>query len=226
MSNKVKKEVDYAQNALFREVAEDVEKEQLKQFFSHYGKRICAIIAVVFLLVLSYEGFKWYRNNTISKDAASYIKALNMSLYRAETSLEELKKIVDKDASGYALLSRFQIASLQLNEGKNEEAYEEMKALAYDVSIPEPFRHLATMILGYYLLDVDGSYQEVMNLVSPLNIADSVWRGSAREILAINEYRAGNVAKAMELLKANEKDAELPESFATRAKEMLSVIKL
>ncbi len=224
MSNRNDEEFDNYQRSLFREVSEDVEKEQLLQFWKKHGKKAVIATSCVMTIVLSILGYNLYRNWSIETNALLYSDAIAKSLHNPDSAVKTYNELIEEDSDGFALLSRIQKAALMLDEGKEDEGFAELKAIGVDESIPSPFRNLAKTVLAYHLLDKEGKDTEIIELVTPLASEDSLWRGSAREIMALISIKSGDKAKAKELLNQNASDAKLPDSFKVRAREMLSVM--
>ncbi len=225
MSKHDNTEQDNYQRALFREVSEDVEKEQFMRFWKKYGKKIAVTSSVVLLIVFSVLGVVLYKNWKIEQNAVIYAEAINQSLYKPQAAQKVFQNLIEQDFDGFALLSRIQIAAIELDQGQEAQGFATLKSIGADKTVAAPFRNLVNTILAYHLLDKAGTEKEIIELLEPLNKENSLWRGSAREILALVALKKSENARAIELLELNITDANLPDSFKIRAKEMLSVIK-
>ncbi len=225
MSDNRNEEFDNYQRALFREVSEDVEKEQFMRFWRKHGKKTVVIVGSVLFVVFSVLGYVLYKEWKTENNALVYAKALDESLYQPDKAEAVYKQLVAQDSDGFALLSKIQLAATMIDKGQEDEGFAELKTISNDTKIPMPFRNLSSTILAYHLLDIDGKEAEIIEIVTPLMTEKSLWRGSAREIMALSAIKEGATQKAKDLLVQNVNDANLPDSFKIRAKEMLSVMK-
>ncbi len=225
MSNRNTDEFDNAQRALFREVTEDVEKEQFLLFWKKYGKRFAIISSVCLLAAFSFVGYTFYCDWKVEQNAIIYADALSKSLHNPTSAGKKFDQLIQEDSDGFALLSKIQKAALLLDEGKKEEGFDVLRSIANTDSVPMPFRNLSGTILAYHLLDEKDKQDEIIALATPLAMEGSLWRGSAKEILALVALQQNDTEKAIELLQQNVTDTRLPDSFKVRAQEMLSAIK-
>ena len=100
-------------DGLFREIDEDVRKEQLANIWNQYGIYILGAIAAIILGVIGYK-YNSYSNQQTGETAA-------MHIYKAESLVEEKKvkdaltlynKLAKSGPEGYAALSKLRIGSL------------------------------------------------------------------------------------------------------------------
>lgn len=224
MNKNTTQEFDNYQRALFREVTEDVEKEQLFLFWKKYSKKIIIYSSAFLFVMFSVFSFLFYQNWKTEKNALIYTNALEESLYDSEVSNKMFQQLINDNHDGFALLAKIEQAALLLNDNDKTQGFQALKNIANDNNIASPFRNLAVIVLGYHLLDEEGTEKEIISLITPLADDNNLWRGSAREILALLALKSEDKDNTVTLLQKNIDDNKLPDSFKTRAKEMLSVL--
>ncbi len=96
-------------------------------------------------------------------------------------------------------------------------------AIGNDTSVPAAIRDTAKLRAAYLLVDT-GTYDQVSTEVAALAVAGNSLRHSAREVLGLSAYKAGDLAKAQEWFKQIADDAESPRNVANRAQMLLDLI--
>ena len=123
-----------------------------------------------------------------------------------------------------ALLARMQQAGLLAEKGQRETAVKAFDAIAADSSADGALQDLAR-VRAAYLLASDASPADLKKRLAGLDVAGSAWRASAREILALAEYRAGNLSEADKLLASLLTDPETPAGMRQRAQRFSALLK-
>ena len=72
--------LDPQQNALFREIDEELRNDKMKAFWEKYRFLIAAVIVCAILGAVAFETFKYWREQLKERDAAAYTDALTLAL--------------------------------------------------------------------------------------------------------------------------------------------------
>jgi hypothetical protein len=95
-------------------------------------------------------------------------------------------------------------------------------ALASDSSAGEVLQDLAAVRAGLILVDT-APYQELRSRLEPLTASDRPFRHTARELLALSAWRAGDAAATRHWLDLIMADRQTPPDVRRRA-EMLAAL--
>lgn len=181
---------------VFREVDEEVRRDQLANIWSKYNG---LIMAAAVLLVVGVGGWRFYEYQTLK--AAEAAGAMLDSALRdlrdpdkaadGEKALAELAK---GDAAGYRAIARFRLAA-ELAKSDAAAAIITYDAMAKDAALDANFQSLAAIRAA--LLRVDSQpYAEFRKTVEPLATATGLWRHTARELLGVSALKAGEMDEA------------------------------
>ena len=91
-------------------------------------------------------------------------------------------------------------------------------------SVDGPLRNMAR-IRAAYLLSDKTSVEVLKKRLAGLDVPGSAWRGSANEIIALAEYRAGNLAEADKLITVLLADPETPAGLRQRAQLFAALLR-
>jgi hypothetical protein len=204
--------------SLFREVDEEVRREQAKKLWDRYGTYLVAISLAVIIGVAGWKGWQYWELNRSQAAAKVYFD--QGSDAGRDSELQELSK---SGPSGYALLARFSLAGELAKSGKRDEAIKAYEAIAADRSVPQAFREAATIRAAYLLADTASSADLTARLAA-LDKPDSVWRLPIREIHALAAWREGRYADAFKLASEIAADPAAPQGMRQRAQIMAAVL--
>jgi hypothetical protein len=120
-------------------------------------------------------------------------------------------------------LARFQKAGGLVAAGNMDAAITEYVDLANDSSLTDLMRGLANVRAAVILID-HGSREDVEARLSKLNTRDNPWRNTARELLGLAAYKAGDSAAADKLFSEIVGDPLAATNIRQRAQIMLSLL--
>lgn len=209
---------------IFREIDEELRQEKLRSLWKSYG---AYVIAAMVLIVAAVGGFRFYQSWETSQSGlsgAKYATALRLlgdgKIDQAAPLLADLAK----DGYGaYPVLARLQEAASLAKSGRRDEAVALYDAIAADSSVDATFRDLARIRACFLLVDV-ASPEEIAERLGPLAADDGIWRHTAREIMALSQYAAGDFAKADETFDRIMADPAAPARLKSRAEIMRTLI--
>jgi hypothetical protein len=207
---------------IFNEIEEDIRRERMARLWKRFGPLVVAAAVLIVAGVSGWRAWDWYSAKQAAEAGSRYNAALLLS---AEGKPEEAEAALDalaKDApSGYSVLARFRAAS-ELSATDKPAAAARFEAIAQDISVPALLRDLARIRSALSLLDT-GSPADVASRVEPLATANNGWRHSAREILALAAWKAGNVDDTRRWSEELVVDPETPPGARARGQLLLDL---
>ncbi|MBB4267579.1 tetratricopeptide repeat protein [Roseospira visakhapatnamensis] len=217
-------QMDVSQEALFREVEEDLRSEQMQRLWKRFGGHVIAAALVVVLVVAGFEGWKAWQSSVRSSEAQRYFAA---DTPRAGTdagpAVGPLRDLADEGRTGYAALAALRRAEVLAAQGDAAAAILAYDALSADGSAPQAARDLATMLAALHALDTEGE-DSVRGRLRPLTQDDSPWRPLAEEMLALLAMESGDVAVARATYQGLASDRDVPDGVRRRAADMLAAL--
>jgi hypothetical protein len=202
-----------------REIEEDLRRERLIKIWERYSFLIVGAAILLVVAVGSWRGWQWYQLRQSAKDGARYEQALALAASGKHAEAEKEFTEITKDATtGYRLLSRFRLAG---ETGKRDvtAGVAAFDAIAADSSVNSTLRDLARVRAALLLVDT-ASVAEITTRVQPLIGPSATFRNSAKEILALAHFRAGDRKEAAKLYTEILADPMAPSSLKNRAQVM------
>lgn len=208
---------------IFSEIEEDIRKDRAKRIWQRFGKYV---IGAAVLLVLVVGGWRVYEGWADSRAAAAgdrFLDAVTLLEENPQTGIEALEAVAADSPASYGALARFRVASALAQDGNFDEAIAHFRELTSDSSLDPLVRDVASIRLGYLLLD-HGSAADVEGLLLELSDTTHPFSHSAREIRAFAAMKAGNREQALGLFLELVSDFNSPESVRSRARVALDVL--
>lgn len=209
---------------IFREIEDELRRENLRQLWKRYGKYIIVLAVAAVVATAAVMGWRAYQNKQRAARGVEYAAAL--ALVRANKPADAASafaKLASESDSGRAVLARLEEASAKLDAGDTPGAIAIYDRLAADGSIDPKFRDAATILAARYTLD-KGDVKAVIAKLKPLTVATSPWHGLAQELTALAELQAGDKTKARQDFKALAGDAAVSPDIRQRAQAMTETL--
>lgn len=211
-------------DALFREVEEELRREQFAKIWARYGSYI---IAAAVLIVLAVGGVKYWESHKLSTSQAAgaeYEAALALSeAGKAEDAAKAFEALAANGPAGYATLAELSLVRAKLKAGQREEALAIFDKLAQS---PSTDRHLADFarLQAASLRLGQADFTEIKTRLTPLMGDESSWRYIARELLGTAAVKAGKLDEARTTLAPLLVDPQVPHGAVERVKRLMSTI--
>lgn len=208
---------------IIREVDEELRRERFEKLWQHYGGYIVGAALLIVLAVAGWRAWDWYETRAAAKSGARFEAALQLlnegKRFEAEAAFNAIAK---EGTAGYRLLARFRAAAeaAKTDSAAGVIAYE---ALAADSSVDPALRELAKLHTGLILVDTAPA-SEIAARLEPLTAPQAPFRHSAREVLGLAHYRAGDRAKAQKIFTEIAADPETPAAMRKRAEIMRTLV--
>ena len=206
--------------SLFREVDEEVRREQAKKLWDRYGTYLVAVSLAVIVGVAGWKGWQYWQLNRSQAAAKVYF---SQGPEAAGPRDSELEGLVHSGPAGYALLARLSLAGELAKTGKRDEAVQAYDAIAADRSAPQAFRDAATIRAAYLLADTASS-ADLSARLAALDKPDSTWRLPIKEIYALAAWREGRYQDAFQRASEIATDPAAPQGMRQRAQIMAAVL--
>lgn len=185
---------------VFREVDDDLRREQLKRLWQRYGKFVIAAAVLVVVAVAVSVILTSISEGRAAADADRFYAA--SALEEAgdfEGAREAFIALREDGTGGYPLLAEFHLATIEAATGNDAAAVAAFDAIANDPSVDRGFRDVAAIRAAMVLLDT-ASYNELSARLAPFNVDGNPFRFLAIELLAISAISESRYEEAWTLI--------------------------
>jgi hypothetical protein len=215
---------DLEQDNLFKEIDEDLRKENYNKLWNKYGS-IAIAIAVLFVAgVGGQQAWNAYSLNQRSTSSAQLSVALRaVAEGRTGEADAVLAKLAEDGSDGYTLLARFNQAALLAKSSNAGAAADAYLVISADADIDPLFRGLATVLSVLHDMD-SGDSGQMTERLAPLLETTSPWRHSAKELTALLARKSGDIKRAKDLFRELTDDGSAPQGIRARAAEMSAIL--
>ncbi|MFZ5690270.1 MAG: tetratricopeptide repeat protein [Pseudomonadota bacterium] len=205
---------------IFHEVDEEVRRERLKRLWDQYGLYILVLVVLFVAGVAGWRGFEYYQNQRAAEFGSQFEAAAALAeagkLAEAE---KEFARIAAEGNRGYRVLARLREAEAAIPRDRAA-AVTQFDAIAADASFDQRFRDLAAIRAG--LLQVDTApLADMQKRLEPVSATGRPFRHTARELLALSAFRAGDKAALQRWSDLIASDAESPAQMRARIEAIL-----
>jgi hypothetical protein len=208
---------------IFREIDEELRRDNLLKLWSRYGRHVIA--AVVGVLLIAGAVVVW-RNHELSlrqAEATRYAGALSLAEDGKPADAAKVFAAIVGEGGGYGLLASFEQAGLLAKSGDHKAAITLYDRLAAAPGIAPAFHNLAVLLSVMQEMP-HAAPQAIIARLAPLTQVGDPWRPTALELTAIARLEAGDVKGALALYKGLADDATAPRSLRARAAEMAAAL--
>jgi hypothetical protein len=207
---------------IFREVDEEVRREQLKRLWERWGNYILAAAVLVVLAIAAWRAWDWWQMKKAQEAGAAYESALSLAQADKHDEAEAaFAKIAADSPKGYRILARFREAA-ELGARDPAAAVKAYDALASDGSLGPLLQDLAQIRAALILVDT-APYQDLRTRLEPLTASERPFHHSARELLALSAWRTGDQTAARHWVDLILTDAQTPSNIRNRAEMLMAL---
>ena len=188
---------------LFDEVDEEVRREQLKRLWDRYSIYIIAAALLIIAAVGGWRGYQYLEAKKAAEAGAAFDKAVELSEQNKHAEAEAaFTDLAARAPSGYRMLARLRAAAEVANRDPQAAAklYDDIAA---DRSVGATERDLAKVRAAGLSLET-ASYPSMLQRLEPATVPGATFRHTARELLALSAWRAGDTAAARLLLRSKD----------------------
>ncbi|MDP3908157.1 tetratricopeptide repeat protein [Novosphingobium sp.] len=214
---------DAAQQDVFlREVDEALREQQMVDIAKRYGIIIGGGIT---LLLVGLGGYLFW-DHSVKQSAGEVSERTTLVLDRlasgptsAGAALGDLAALKTEGSAGARANAAMLHAAALVQTGKTDEAAREFAAIAANADAPQPLRDLAAIRELSIRFDAVPPSQ-VVDRLKPLAVPGNPWFGSAGELVGMAYLKQGKPELAGPLFAAIGKDKEVPQSLASRMRQL------
>jgi hypothetical protein len=207
---------------IFQEVDEEVRREQLKKLWDRYG--IYAVIAAFLVVagIAAWRGYAWFEAQKAAEAGAAFEAASTLAETGKHGEAEAaFAKVAADGTSGYRNLARLRAAS-ELAQVDPKAAIAAYDKIAADGTVGAVLQDLAALRAGAILVDT-ASFDEAQRRLEPLAANDRTFRHTARELLVLAAWRAGDSAAAKRWFDMIAADVQTPASTRSRVEMLMAL---
>jgi hypothetical protein len=208
---------------IFREIDEELRRDNLLKLWSRYGRYI---MAVAVLVLVAAGGVVAWRDHQLSERRAQslrYASALSLARDGKQAEAAKVFAAVAQESGGYATLAAFEEAELLAKSGDRKGAVAAYDRIAARAGLDPVFRDLAVLLSVMHGTS-DGNPHAVIDRVAPLTAPGNPWRSTALELSAGARVEAGDRSGALDLYKTLADDLTAPQGLRARATEMAAAL--
>lgn len=211
-------------DSFIREVNEELRSEQFRNAWARYGKLAIGLAVGIVVATAAWRGYEYWAEHNASASGDRFLAALTLVREGKKDEAEAALKTLESNSSGaYPVLARMRAATLQAEKGDAAGAIAAFTAIGKDAALPDVLRDTARLRAAYLLVDT-ASYEEVSAEAEQIAVPANALRHSAREVLGLAAYKAGDMVKAKEWFSQTANDPQAPGNVASRARMMLDLI--
>ena len=207
---------------IFEEVDEEVRREQLKKLWDRYG--ILVVIAAVLVVagIGAWRGYQWWEAKKAAEAGAAFEAASTLAETGKHSEAEAaFAKVAVDGTAGYRHLARLREAA-ELAQGDAKAAVAVYDKIAADGSVGPVLQDLAALRAGALLLDT-ASFAEARQRLEPLTGDDRTFRHTARELLVLAAWRAGDSTAAKRWFDMIIADVQTPAATRSRVEMLMAL---
>jgi hypothetical protein len=205
---------------IFQEVDEEVRREQLKKLWERYGHYAVAACIAIVIGVGAWRGYEWWQIKQAAQSGAAFEQAVTLAeAGKHQDAAAAFAKLAADGTAGYRVLARLRDAAELATTDRNA-AIAAYDAIATDSRVGQVVQDLAAVRAAVLLVD-SAPYPEILQRLEPATAADRAFRHSAREILALSAWKAGDMSATRRWTEMIMSDPQTPPGPRSRA-EMLS----
>lgn len=214
---------DQTDDALIREVDDELREEQMMKLWQRYGGFVVGIAVVIVAIVAGYQGWKSYTISTRTDEGERFHAAVQLVQNGSSAEgLNAMRTLAGDASSGYGVLAKFQAAALLNKQGDVAGAAQAYQDIARENIGNVALSGLAN-ILGILAEVNAGGYdrQALEFRLTTLAEDGHPYRHSARELLGVIALEAGDTAKANAAFSQLAEDVTAPKGLRDRAKNLM-----
>ncbi len=209
---------------IFREVDEEVRRQNMEALWKKYGN---LLITLAVLLVLAVGGWRYYQHRqeqAAEVSAEKFEAALELAKAGKTPEAESaFAALATEGTPGYKALAQLRAAA-EVSKRDPAAAIKTYEALSADASLGAVLQDLAKLRAAMLLVDTI-SPDELVSRIGALSAPGKPWRNSARELLGLARFKAGDLKAASGYFEHVALDPETPPKMRQRAQLLLSMVR-
>lgn len=208
----------------YREVDEELRREQMKTTWQRNGKWIIAGVVLWLAAIAGYLYWQNHRQEQAGKRGEELSAVFeDIQAGKMKGAEPRLDAIAKEGGPGYRAAALLTKADLAIVQNNVPAAVALFKTLAEDEGLPAPYRELA--LIRQTAAEYDALQPTVViQRLKPLAVAGNPWFGSAGEMVALAYLKQQKNADAARIFAAMAKDQSIPASIRSRSVQMAGAL--
>ena len=209
---------------IFREVDDEVRQQRLEALWKKYGNFIIAFAAMLVIAVGAWRFYQHKQQQAAEQSGQRYEDAVDLAKAGKSSEAGTIFAELAKDGTKtYAVLAQFRSAA-EIAKHDEKSAVKLYESLASDVSVAPIMQSLAK-IRSAILLSDTLSADDLNVRIGQIAVSNNPWRNSARELLGLAKFKAGDLSAASVYFEQVALDPETPAAMRERATLLLSQVR-
>lgn len=204
---------------IFSEVDEELRRERLKEIWQRYRVLIVGIALLIIVGIGGWRGHQWWELKKASESGANFESAVALASEGKYAEAEAAFGKIAAQDTAYRTLARLRQAA-ELARQDRDGAVKIYDAIVSDGSAGSVFQDLARVRGGQIALDT-ASLDDMKKRLG--GASDGVFRHSARELLALSAWRAGDAAAMKEWVDKITADPNTPPGVRARSEMLMAL---
>jgi hypothetical protein len=208
---------------IFREIDEELRRDNLLKLWARYGRYIIAAAIVVVALAAGFAAWRSHQQALRQAQSARFASALALAQAGKDVDAAAVFSTIDQSGGGYSVLAAFENAALLAKRGEPQKAAAAYDRIAQSEAVGPTLRDLATL-LSVMQETLETDPKAAVARLKPLTAAGDPWRPTALELTAAAQLKLGDSKGALEIYKGLADDPTAPRNLRARAAEMTAAL--
>ncbi len=209
---------------IFREVDDEVRQQKLEALWKKYGN---LLIACAVLLVVAVGAWRFYQHKqqlAAEQGAEKYEAAIDLAKAGKSIEAEAALMSLTKDGTKmYIVLAQIRNAA-EVAKRDTGAAVKLYDALSSDTAVEPVLQSLAKFRAASLLSD-SISVDDLSARIGSIAVPGNPWRNSARELLGLAKFKAGDSSAASSYFEQIALDLDTPAAMRERAQLLLTQVR-
>jgi hypothetical protein len=208
---------------IFREIDEELRRDNFLKLWSRYGRYAIAAAALALIIAGSFAAWRAHQLSERRAQSARYAGALALVRAGKTADAATVFASIAQEGGGYSVLASFEDAALLVKSGDSKGAAAVYDRIA-DASAADPaFRNVA-LLLSVMNSGPAANPQATIARLAPLTAPGNPWRPTAEELTAAARLKLGDNKGALAVYKNLADDLTAPRSLRAQAAEMAAAL--
>ncbi len=196
----------------------------MRRLWTRFRWPIIGVAVAVVAGVAGWRGYVGWQQAQSARSGDRFMAAVELSREgRHGDALAAFEALARDGSGGYPTLARLRAAAERARNGDVPGAVVAYDSLAADGGVDRRFQDVARLRAAALLVDT-GSLADVTSRIERLTGSGEPFRNSARELIGLAAYRAGDLAAAARWFDQIAGDRDASNDLRNRAQLMLAVI--
>lgn len=208
---------------IFREIDEELRRDNLLKLWSRYGRHVIAVAALVLIIAGGAAAWRAHQFSERRAQSARFAGALALARAGKTADAATVFASIAQESGGYSVLASFADAAMKAKSGDSKGAAKVYDRIADTGGVDPAFRNVALLLSVMQSMSEADPHATIARLV-PLTAPGNPWRPTAEELTAAAQLKLGDNKAALAIYKGLADDLTAPRSLRARAAEMAAAL--